>query len=235
MSLITSWQIDGETMQTVRNFIFLGSKITVDSDCSHEIKRCLFFGRKTMMNLDSVLKSRDITLPTKVHIVKAMVLPEVMYGCESWIIKEAENQRIGVFELRCWRRLLKSPLDSKIKPVNLKGNQSWIFIGRIDAEAEALILWPPDEKNRIFGKDPDTERVWEQEEKGVTEDEMVGWHHQLNGHDCEQTPGYSKGQGCLAYWSLWGHKESDKTEWLNWQIVEQWWYLKYFSLPGCVT
>ena len=120
MSLITSWQIDGETMQTVRNFIFLGSKITVDSDCSHEIKRCLFFGRKTMMNLDSVLKSRDITLPTKVHIVKAMVLPEVMYGCESWIIKEAENQRIGVFELRCWRRLLRVPWTARSNQSILK-------------------------------------------------------------------------------------------------------------------
>ena len=139
------------------------------------------------------------------------------------------------FWTKVLEKTLKSPLDSKSKPDNLKGNQSWIFIGRIDAEAEALILWPPDEKSRIFGKDPDTERVWEQEEKGVTEDEIVGWHHQLNGHDYEQTPGYSEGQGSLACWSLWGHKESDRTEWFNWQVVEQWWYLKYFSLPGCVT
>ena len=104
---ITSWQIDGETMETVRDFIFLDSKITTDGDCSHEIKRCLLFGRKVMTNLDSILKSRHITLPTKVHVVKVMVFPVVMYGCESWIVKKAECQRIGAFELRCWRRLLR--------------------------------------------------------------------------------------------------------------------------------
>ena len=114
---ITSWQIDGETVETVSDFIFLGSKITVDSDCSHEIERCLLLGRKVMTNLDSILKSRDITL-SKVHIVKAMVFPVVMYGCESWTIKKAECQRIDAFELWCWRRLLKSPLDCKeIQPV----------------------------------------------------------------------------------------------------------------------
>ena len=106
-SLITSWQIDGETMETVTYFIFLGSKITADGDCNHGIKRCLFLGRKTMTNLDSILKSRDITLLTKVHIMKAMVFPVVMYGCESWTIKKAERQRINAFELWCWRRLLR--------------------------------------------------------------------------------------------------------------------------------
>ena len=106
---ITSWQIDGETMETVREFIFLDSKITADGDCSHEIKRRLLFGRKAMTNLDSVLKSRDITLPTNVHIVKAMVFPVVMYGCESWTIKKAEHQRIDDFELWCRRRLLRVP------------------------------------------------------------------------------------------------------------------------------
>ena len=104
-SPITSWQIDGETMGTVRDYYFLCSKITADGDCSHEIKRRLPFGRKTMTNLDSILKSRDITLPTKVHLVKAMVFPVVMYGCESWTIKKAEHQRIDAFELWCWRRL----------------------------------------------------------------------------------------------------------------------------------
>ena len=104
---ITSWQIDGETMETVRDFILGGSKITVDGDCSHEIKRCLLFGRKSMTKLDSILKSRDITLPTKVCLVKAMVFPVVMYGCESWTIKKAERQRTDAFELRCWRRLLR--------------------------------------------------------------------------------------------------------------------------------
>ena len=106
-SPITSWQIDGETMETVTDFIFLGSKITADGDCSHEIKRCLLLGRKAMTNLDSILKSRDITLPTKVCLVKAMVFPVVMYGCENWTIKKAECQRIDVFELWCWRRLLR--------------------------------------------------------------------------------------------------------------------------------
>ena len=106
---ITSWQIDGETVETVSDFIFLGSKITADGDCSHEVKRCLLLGRKVMTNLDSVLKSRDITLSTKVHLVKAMVLPVVMYGCDSWIIKKAEHQRIYAFDLWCWRRLLKVP------------------------------------------------------------------------------------------------------------------------------
>ena len=119
---ITSWQMDGETVETVTDFVFLGSKITADGDCSHEIKRCLLLGRKAMTNLDSILKSRDITLLTKVHLVKGMVFPVVMYGCESWTIKKAENQRIDAFELWSWRRL--SPLDSKeIKPVNLKGTQ----------------------------------------------------------------------------------------------------------------
>ena len=123
--LITSWQIDRETMETVTDFIFLGSKITEDGDCSHDIKRCLLLGRKAMTNLYSMLKDRDITLPTKVHIVKAMAFPVVMYGCESWTIKKAEHQRIDVFELWCWRRLLRSPLDYKeIKPVQPKENQS---------------------------------------------------------------------------------------------------------------
>ena len=143
---ITSWQIDGEAMKTVRDFILGGSKISADGDCSHEIKRCLLLGRKVMTNLDSIFKSRDITLLTKVCLVKAIVFPVVIYGCESWTVKKAEHQRIDVFELWCWRKLL-CPLDCKIKPVNLKGNQSCIFIGRIDAEAEAAILWPPDVKN----------------------------------------------------------------------------------------
>ena len=110
---ITSWQIDGQTMETVTDFIFLGSKITADGDCSHEIKRCLLLGRKVMTNLDSILKNRDITLPTKVHLVKAMVFPVVMHGCESWTIKKDEQQRIDAFELWCWRRLLKVPWTAR--------------------------------------------------------------------------------------------------------------------------
>jgi len=110
---ITSWQIDGETMETVTDLIFLGSKITADGDCSHEIKRCLLLGRKAMTNLDSILKSRDIILPTKVCLVKAMVFPVIMYGCESWTLKKAECQRIDAFELWCWRRLLRIPWTSR--------------------------------------------------------------------------------------------------------------------------
>ena len=112
-SLITSWQLDGETMEIVTNLVFLGSKITADGDCSYEIKRCLFLGRKVMTNLDSILKSRDITLPTKVYLINAMVFPVVMYGCESWTIKKAECQRIDAFELRCWRRLLRVPWTAR--------------------------------------------------------------------------------------------------------------------------
>ena len=112
-SSITSWQIDGETMETVTDFIFLGSKITADGDCSHEIKRRLLFGRKAMTNLDSILKSRDITFPTKVHLIKALVFPVVMYGCESWTIQKAEHPRIDAFELSCWRRLLRVPWTAR--------------------------------------------------------------------------------------------------------------------------
>ena len=165
--------------------IFVGSKITADGDCSHEIKRPLLLGRKVMTDLDSMLKSRDITLPTNVHLVKAMVFPVVMYGCENWTIKKAERQRIDAFDLWCWRRLL-SPLHCKeIQPVHPKGNQSWIFIGRTDAKAETLITWLPDAKNWLIWKDPDAGKDWRWEVKGMTEDEMVGWHHWLNEHEFE--------------------------------------------------
>ena len=153
--------------------IFGGSKITADGDCSHEIKRHLLLWRKAMTNLDNILKSRDITLSTKVLLVKAIpssqVFPVVMYGCESWTIKKAEHQRIDAFELWCWRRL--SSLNRKeIKQVNPKGNQSWIFFGRTDAEAEAPILWPPDAESWLVWKYPDVGKDWRQEEKGMTKD-----------------------------------------------------------------
>ena len=144
-SPITSWQIDGETVETMADFIFLGSKITADGDCSHEIKRRFLLGRKVMTILDSILKIRDITLSIKVHLVKAIVFPVVMYGCESWTIKKAEHQRIDVFELWCWRRLESLGLQ-EIQPVHPKGDQSWVFIGRTDGEAETPILWPPHAK-----------------------------------------------------------------------------------------
>ena len=133
-----------------------------------------------MTNLDSILKSRDITLPTKICLVKAMVFPIVMYGCESWTIKKAEHWRIDIFELWCWRTL-ESPLE--IQPVHPKGNQPWIFTGRTDVEAEITILWPPEAKNWLTGKDSVAGKDWRQEEKGTTEDEMIRWHYWLNGHE----------------------------------------------------
>ena len=196
--------------------LFLGSKITADGDCSHEIKRHLVLGRKAMTNLDSILKSRDITLPTKVCLVKTMVFPVVTYGWESWTIEKAECRRIDVFELWCWRRL-ESPLDCKeIQPVHPKGDQSWVFFGRNDANAETPVLWPPDAKSWLIWKDLDAGKDWGQEEKGMTEDEMVGWHHQLDGHGFGWTTGVGDGQGGLVCCGSWGHKELDTTEWLNW-------------------
>ena len=153
---ITSQQTDGET---VKDFIFLSSKITAESDWSHEIKRCLLLGRKAITNLDSILKSRDTTLLTKVCIVKAIVFPVVMYGYESWTIKKVEHRRIDVFELWCWRTFLRVPWTDckKIKPVNPKGNQPWILIGRTDAKVP--ILWQPDVKSQLIGKYPNVGKI----------------------------------------------------------------------------
>ena len=146
-SPISSWEIDGESVVTVSDFIFWGSKITADGDCSHEIKRRLLLGRKVMTNLDSIFKSRDITLSAKVHLVKAMVFPVVMYGCESWTVKKAECQRIDAFE-HVWEKTLESPLDCKeIQPVHSEGDQPWDSFGRNDAKAETPVLWPPHAKS----------------------------------------------------------------------------------------
>ena len=184
-SPITSWQIDGETMETVRDFISGGSKITADGDCSHEIKRRLLLGRKVMSNLDSTFKSRDITLPTKVCLVKAMVFPVVMCGCEGQTIRKTELWRIDAFELWCWRKTLKSPLDNKdVKPVNHKGNQSWIFIGRTDAEAETNSLATWSEELIHLKRSWCWERLKARGE-GTTENEVVGWHHWLDGRESE--------------------------------------------------
>ena len=198
---ITSWQIDGETGETVADFIFWSSKITADGDWIHKIKRHLLLGRKVMINLDSILKSRVITLSTKVHLVKAMVFPVVTYGCESWI-KKAEHQRIDAFELWCWRRLLRVPWTSR------RSNQSIlkeispgildIFGRNNDAKAETPVLWPRHAKSWLIGKDSDARRDWGQEEKGMTEDERAGWHHWLDGRESEWTPGVGDGQGGLA-------------------------------------
>ena len=174
---ITSWQIDGETLETVVDFIFLDSKITADGDCSHEIKRLLPLGRKVMTNLDSMLKNRDITLSTKINLVKAMVYPVIMYGCESWTIKKAERQRIDAFELWHWRTLLRVPWTAR------RSNQS--ILKETNVEPETPILWPPDAKSWLIWKDPDSGKGWGWEEKRTTEDEMVRWHHWLNGHEFE--------------------------------------------------
>ena len=145
---ITLWEIDGETVEAVSDFILGGSKITARGDCSHEIKRRLLLGRKVMTNLDSILKSRDITLPTKVRLLKAMVSPVVMYGRESWTVKKAERRRIDAFELWCWRRLLRVPWTARRSNQSIvKGDQSWVFTGRTDAEAETPVLWPPHAKS----------------------------------------------------------------------------------------
>ena len=153
----TSWQIDGETMQTVTDFILLSPNITADGDCSHEIKRCLLLGRKAMTNLDSILKSRDITFMAKVHLVKAMVFPVVMYGCESWTKKKTEHQRADAFELWCWRKFSRVPWTARRSHQSILKEISpeCSVIVRTDAEAEAPILWPPDAKSQLIGKDPD--------------------------------------------------------------------------------
>ena len=156
-------------------------------------------------------------LPAKVYLVKAMVFPVVMYGCESWTVKKAEHWRTDAFEVWCWEKTLESPLDCKeIQPVHSEGDQPWVFLGRNDAEAEAPVLWPPPEKSWLIGKDSDAGRDWGQEEKGTIEDEMAGWHHGLDGHESEWTLGVGDGQGGLACCDSWGRKESDTTERLNW-------------------
>ena len=183
---ITSWQIDGETVERMTDFIFWGSKIIADGDCSDEIKRCLLLGRKSVTNLDNILKGRDITLPTKVCLVKAMIFPVVMeceYGCKSWTIKKAECQRMDTFEPRCWRRLLRVPWTAR------RSNQSILKEISPEYSLEGLMLkfpifWPPDAKNWHNWKDPDAGKDWRRE-KGTTENEMAGWHHWLNGHESE--------------------------------------------------
>ena len=175
-------------METMRDFIFLGSKITADDDYNYEIKRRFLLGRKSMTNLDRILKSRDITLPTKVRLVKAMVFPVVMYGCESWTIKKAEGRRTDAFELWCWRKLLRVPWTVRTSNQSIQKETSPGYT------LEGLMLRL---KLQYFGH---------------PEDDMVGWQHQLNGLKFEQALGDSEGQGSLACCSPWGHKEMDTTE-----------------------
>ena len=213
-SPITSWQIGGETVETMADFIFLGSKITADGDCSHEIKRHLLLGREVMTNLDSILKSRDITLSTKVHLVKAMVFPAVMYGCESWTIKKAECQRINAFELWCWRRLLRIPWtarrfnESILKGISpeyslqgLKLKLKLQYFGHLMRRTNSF------EKTLMLGK---IEAGGEGDNRG-----WDGWVASLTW--CTWVWVSSGSWWCsLACYIPWGHKESDMTEWLNW-------------------
>ena len=166
---ITSWEIDGATVETVTDFIFGGSKLTADGDCSHEIKRHLLLERKVMTNLDSVLKNRDITLSTKVRVVKAMVFLVVIYGCESWTIKKAERWRMDAFELWCWRRLLSVPGTARrSNQSNLKEISPEYSLEVLMVKLKLSILWPSNVKNWLIGKDLDAGKNWRQEEKGIT-------------------------------------------------------------------
>ena len=164
----------------------------------------------------------NITLPTKIHTGKAMGFPVVMYGCESWTIKKAEHWRIDAFDLWCWKRLLWDPRTARRSNQSIlkEINPDW-FTGRTDAKAVTPILLPPHTKSWLIGKDPDAGRDWWQEEKGTTEDDMVGWHHRLNGREFEQAPGHSEEQGSLACCSPWGPKELNMTELLNNKAYEQ--------------
>ena len=164
----------------------LGKQVTSDGDCNHEIKGCLLLGRKVMTNLDNILKSRDITLPTKVCLVKAMVFPVVMYECESWTVKKSECQRIDAFELWCWRRLLRVPWTARrFNQSILKEISPGCSLEGVMLKAETPVFWPPHVKSGLIGKESDAGRDWGQEEKGMTEDEMVGWHHRLDGRESE--------------------------------------------------
>ena len=169
---------------------FGGSKITADGDCSHDVKRRLLLGRKVMTNLDSIYKSRDITLPTKVRLVKAMVFPVVMYGCESWTIKKAECLRIDAFELWCWRRLLWVPWtagrsnQSLLKEISPEYSLKGLML-KLKRQYFGHLMW----RTNSLEKDPDDRKDWRQEENGMSEEGMVGWHHQLNGYEFEQALG----------------------------------------------
>ena len=213
---IISWQIDKETVETVRDFIFLGSKITADGDCSHEIKRCLLLGREVMTNLDSILKSRDIILPTKVRWAKAMIFPVVMYVCESWTIKKAEHRRTDAFELWCWRRLWRVPWTARrsnqsiLKEISPKYSLEGLilklklqFFGHLMRRADSM------EKNLMLGKTEGRRRI--------------GWQR-MRLLDCitdsmdlfEQAQQGNEGQRSLVCCDSWSRKESDMTERLNW-------------------
>ena len=190
-----------------------------------------------MTNLDSIFKSRDITLPTKIHLVKAMVFPVVMYGCEIWTVKKAEHRRIDAFELWCWRKLLRVPWTARrssqsiLKEISPGCSLEGLML-KLKLQYFGHLMWRVDslEKTLMLGG------IWGQEEKGTTEDEMAGWHHWLNGHEFEWTPGVGDGQGGLACCNSWGRKELDTTEWLNWTELNYYteetlliWHNKYMK------
>ena len=216
-SPITSWQIGSKTMKTMTDFIILGFKITDDGDCSHEIKRHMLLVRKTIDKLRHHIKKQR-------HYLTDKGLSNQSYGLSSshvWMWELDHKESWAPKNWRFWTVVLKKTserlLNSKdIKPVNPEENHSWILIGRTDAEAETPILRPSDVKSWLIGKDPDAEKEWRQEQKGSTADEMVGWHHRLDGHECEQLLVAGDEQGSLACCSPWGHKESDTTEQPNW-------------------
>ena len=209
----------GKQWKLWETLFFWGSKIIADGDCSHEIKRCLLLGRKFMTNhLGSILKSRDITLPTKVHLVKAMVFPVVMYECESWTVKKTECWRIDAFELWCWRRLLRVPWTARrsnpsiLKKISPGCSLEGLML-KLKLQYFGHLMWRVDSLEKT-----DAGRDCGQEEKGTTEDEMAGWHHRLDGHEFEWTLGVGDGQGGLVCYNSWGRKESDTTEQLNWGL-----------------
>ena len=211
---ITSWQIDGET---VTDFILGDSKIIADGDCSHEIKRCLLLGRKAMTNLDRQhIKNQRHYFTNKGPSSQSYDFSSSHVWIWKLDYKESWAPKNWCFWTVVLEKTLESPLDCKqIQSIHPNGNQSWIFTGRTDAEAETPILWPPDGKNRLIGKDPDAGKDWRREEKGTKEDEMVGWHHRRDGHEFEWALEVGDGQGSLACWSPWGCKELGTTEWLN--------------------
>ena len=209
----TSWQIDGETMETVTDFLFLGSKITTDGDSSQKIKTLAPWKksydqpRQCIKNQRHYFADKGLYSPSYEFSSSHIPMWELNHK-DDWVLKN------WCFWTMVLEKTLASPLDCKIKPVNSKGNQSWIFIGRTDAKVEAPIFWPPDWKSWLI-KYPDAGKDWRRQEKGMTENEIVGWHHRLTGHEFEQALGGGEGQGRLACCNPWGHKESDMTVRLN--------------------